>query len=424
MCSGCYNENLRHRRVQQMEQTILMNFASNLTLAHIKTAILKPINLQDFRKLFHCIPIFHNVKRDDHIYGAARYLANTLGFMIQDDRLLDRVDQVAERQQKQLWRKATFKCRCKRSIEHQTQQYDQRTFCKTCSFLIYKEHTSHITRCPACNRNDSWQTLGHTCLNCQLAAVTYINPFHKRFQYQLELWLSHDSDNTDTDDCSATMAGDVSKNDKTQRTNSLTTYNDKELLIKRNRAIEASFREIKSKSKPEHTRKLFSELAALQRSIQQHHRSTGSIEQDGYSTAPPLDSISTKNNILDVRGNNIPTACSENYPHDLWRESVFRTRNIPANWKRSSEGSVLNITRPPFMPIDLNRKKTQEHASQKARQQCCKGYTQQNIPENMPYMSTEPVNADLSNKKKVGSRKDVKRNRTLLAKQAKKKLKS
>jgi len=39
-------------------------------------------------------------------------------------------------------------------------------------------------------------------------------------------------------------------------------------------------------------------------------------------------------------------------------------------------------------------------------------------------MSTEPVNADLSNKKKVGSRKDIKRNRTLLAKQAKKKFKS
>jgi hypothetical protein len=76
------------------------------------------------------------------------------------------------------------------------------------------------------------------------------------------------------------------------------------------------------------------------------------------------------------------------------------------------------------MPIDLNRKETQEHVSQKARQQHCKGYTQQNIPENIPYMSTEPVNADLFNKKKVGSRKDVKRNRTLLAKQAKKKFKS
>jgi hypothetical protein len=62
--------------------------------------------------------------------------------------------------------------------------------------------------------------------------------------------------------------------------------------------------------------------------------------------------------------------------------------------------------------------------SQKARQQYCKGYTQQNIPENIPYMSTEPVNADLSNKKKVGSRKDIQQNRILLAKQAKKKFKS
>jgi RIO-like serine/threonine protein kinase len=60
----------------------------------------------------------------------------------------------------------------------------------------------------------------------------------------------------------------------------LQSNNDKELLIKFNRAIEASFREIKSKSKPEHTRKLFSELAALQRSIQHQHRSIGSIEQD------------------------------------------------------------------------------------------------------------------------------------------------
>ena len=84
----------------------------------------------------------------------------------------------------------------------------------------------------------------------------------------------------------------------------------------------------------------------------------------------------------------------------------------------------MNVSRAPLMPIDLNRKETQEHVSQKARQQHCKGYTQQNIPENIPYMSTEPVNADLFNKKKVGSRKDVKRNRTLLAKQAKKKFKS
>jgi hypothetical protein len=56
------------------------------------------------------------------------------------------------------------------------------------------------TLCPGCNINEAWETLGNPCLACILATMAYLNPFHLRYQRQLEHWLSPiDSDSSESD---------------------------------------------------------------------------------------------------------------------------------------------------------------------------------------------------------------------------------
>ena len=52
-----------------------------------------PVSLILCRQLFQYLPSVQNVKRDDHIYGAIRYLANTLGILITDINTSEHVDQ-------------------------------------------------------------------------------------------------------------------------------------------------------------------------------------------------------------------------------------------------------------------------------------------------------------------------------------------
>jgi hypothetical protein len=52
-----------------------------------------PISLKNLQKLFQHLPTFGRKKRDYHIFGATRYLANTLGIMINEDNASDLIDQ-------------------------------------------------------------------------------------------------------------------------------------------------------------------------------------------------------------------------------------------------------------------------------------------------------------------------------------------
>jgi len=51
MCSGCINENLRHRKVVKIEQEIMYDMSPNTVLAPILQHISSPLSLQQFRKL-------------------------------------------------------------------------------------------------------------------------------------------------------------------------------------------------------------------------------------------------------------------------------------------------------------------------------------------------------------------------------------
>ena len=73
-------------------------------------------------------------RRNDYIYGAAQYMANTLGIKILDTSTATRLDQpMTDIEIKQAWCMATFRCRC--PIEgRQARQYGERFFCLSCSY--------------------------------------------------------------------------------------------------------------------------------------------------------------------------------------------------------------------------------------------------------------------------------------------------
>jgi hypothetical protein len=92
-CSGCVNESLRHRRISQIEHDILIDISANFILLPILDWTPMPISLKKIRKLFQHLPTFGRKKRDDHIFGPTRYLANTLGIIINEDNASDLIDQ-------------------------------------------------------------------------------------------------------------------------------------------------------------------------------------------------------------------------------------------------------------------------------------------------------------------------------------------
>jgi len=114
MCSGCINESLRHRKVKQIEMDILSNTQQNSTWAPILEYVHTPTNLAHIRYLLQHLPSTATNKRNDHIYGATRYIANSLGLTISNNTIMgDFIDKpLSSIEKKQLWRLATFKCRC------------------------------------------------------------------------------------------------------------------------------------------------------------------------------------------------------------------------------------------------------------------------------------------------------------------------
>eukprot|EP00590_Aulacoseira_subarctica_P005385 CAMPEP_0172418598 /NCGR_PEP_ID=MMETSP1064-20121228/5061_1 /TAXON_ID=202472 /ORGANISM="Aulacoseira subarctica , Strain CCAP 1002/5" /LENGTH=302 /DNA_ID=CAMNT_0013157589 /DNA_START=1150 /DNA_END=2058 /DNA_ORIENTATION=+ len=81
-CSGCSIEAGIHRKVLQIEAEILALSITNDTLIPLLQYRTKPTSIKTFRKLLSCLPSFAKTSRNDYIYGAARYLANTLGILL------------------------------------------------------------------------------------------------------------------------------------------------------------------------------------------------------------------------------------------------------------------------------------------------------------------------------------------------------
>jgi len=166
MCSGCLNENMQQKRLLKSESEILHSNAPNSILAPIIHFCNKPTELRHVRKLFQHLPTFANKKRDDHIYGATRYISNTFGIMLMDGDKNNFIDQpMTNVERRHAWRMATFHCKCTSSCIS-PQHFTVCTGCKACSCLVYNMNASQDTACPCCRTNEYWDIIGLPCLAC------------------------------------------------------------------------------------------------------------------------------------------------------------------------------------------------------------------------------------------------------------------
>jgi hypothetical protein len=183
---------------------------------------------------------------------------------------------------------------------------------------MFRESMSHINSCPCCNNNESGEIIGFPCLACWFAAIIFQNPYHLRFQKELEQWLAE----SDTNYESANYT----------KAHTPTIQSDHDLLQKRNQVTEHSFQEIKAKARLDQTRFIFENISLLQRNIQ---GSLGNLKRD--YTSQEQSSI---------------TSCADNCSRSP-RKKCSLSRKLFQDESKMSNNSLPTL-RPPLINLDPN----------------------------------------------------------------------
>ena len=234
-----------------------------LTEIHTYDNIKQRISLKEFRTIMQHLPTMNTPRRDDHIYGAARYVANSLGITLLDTDMNDSIDPpLPPSKINEMWRQARFHCRCAPSNQ-QPYNYGSRAFCESCSYLIFYDPMDHgNTTCRGCNINKYWHHANTPCIACQLAGIVYCNPFQKRFNQQLDYWLNADDSSNDS-----AYSSPTSHHPSTTVTSKTYSSSSHDLLRLRNLSIERSYQDIKSRGSIDQTKFVFENLSILQNDI-------------------------------------------------------------------------------------------------------------------------------------------------------------
>ncbi len=268
MCSGCVSKAIRHKKTKLSETDIKNNMASNSILSPLVEHLHTPTTIHQLKQLLMHLPTFCNSRpRDDHMFGALQYIANTLGLKLETSSYSDNIDQPpSEAEQKRLWRMANFQCRC--TLEHRAcHHFGARSMCITCLFPIHKTTTSHGSICLVCIQNNAWKSSGSACLACQLAAIVYRNSFQDRLQKQMELWLNKSESDTDS---SSAEQDDVAYIPIKRPLPSHREYTEQQLFEERNRAFHKSFQEIRSRASIQQSRSVLEDLSVLHHTVRQN----------------------------------------------------------------------------------------------------------------------------------------------------------
>jgi hypothetical protein len=310
--------------MERLENEILEDISSNETLLPILECIEKPINLRLSRALLQHLPTMAIQKRDDHIFGAARFLANSLGITILDTTCNESVDPPMKLSKRnEIWRQAKFYCRCMPDTRYQ-HDIGKRAFCESCSFLITHEISELGDNiCRGCNTNEWWKDKTQFCLSCQLATIVYRNPFQKRFNAQLEYWLSMDDTSNDTTSDPRPHQLSQTKSPKTPQPST------QDMLRCRTLSIERSYQTIKSRGSTEQTRFIFENLSILQQDIQSN---CSHLKRD------------------------FETQTSTSLASEITDENLSPRKRCSLNRKLFDEQSsnMKTRSRPPLLPIDMN----------------------------------------------------------------------
>lgn len=127
----------------------------------------------------------NNHKSDDHIYGAARYLANSFGISLLDTDSIESIDPpLLPLRKNEVWRQAKFHCRCPAAFQR-LYNIGIRAFCTSCSFIISYQPKYGTTKCKNCNTNEYWENPTVPCITCQLATIVYRTPSEKGWMNKL-----------------------------------------------------------------------------------------------------------------------------------------------------------------------------------------------------------------------------------------------
>jgi len=101
MCTRYKNETVQQRKTQQPEQDILSHSATNASLAPLLDWLHTPTSLKSIRWCLSHLPMFQCNGWDGHIFGATRYLANTLGLLTSEQTMGEMIDIPMTPQQKE-----------------------------------------------------------------------------------------------------------------------------------------------------------------------------------------------------------------------------------------------------------------------------------------------------------------------------------
>ena len=369
MCAGCNNEAAKQRKTRKMEQEILIISVKNDVLAPLLELLKNPVSIKRFRQLFACLPSLAPKKsREDCIFGAARYLANTFGFQLEKTHSANLIDEILPiKAVQQLWRQASFICRCSPPPQKDMRESDTiRSFCSICSFLTRKIHSGSLLSCPSCQQQDSWKVAGAPCLSCQFASIVHRNPFSKRYSTLQNIWLPmlDDSDTSSSSACPATPPSPPT-------CASVSPTSQEQLKKLRQAALDESMDSIRTKSSPEENKFVFDNLALLRKQLQDEHvhkrdfdsilsDSIGTIDIDEENLSPRKKGTSTKQLFSDdsncsrdaVQGprfpllpidmnvwpNSMPTSQNGNESHTkriTGRQKKFQDRTMRAKEKKN-----------------------------------------------------------------------------------------
>jgi hypothetical protein len=329
MCSGCIYENSCQRKTKILELEIMESVANNVTLSPLLQYRHVSISIKNFRKLLRFLPSMSNKGRDDSIYGAAEYIANTLGMQIENYTMSSIDEPMSPSQINEKWRQATFSCRCQISM-HGQKVFGKRAFCSHCSFLVCYNTIADIRLCPACNFNESWEIIGSFCLAC--------NRFQERYQKYLEQWLPP-FDDLESDDNLSDI--NISTDQAYTYESALMLEDQKRFLKLRSLSIDKSFDEIRTRSSIQENRFVFENLHLLQKDIRS--ADTGKQELKSQASSSISHSKASKKLLPQKRNNHARKLFSDESQENEINEA---TKKMP----------YKNIcsTRPPLLPLALN----------------------------------------------------------------------
>jgi hypothetical protein len=342
MCTGCLLEMAKQRKVNQLEQELLMVMVNNEVLAPILQFRWKIISIKAFRKALSCLPSFSTNTRNDCIFGAARYLANTLGILISSTPSSNLMDPpMTNTESKQAWSKAMFFCKCIGNLT--TTDYTVRSFCRSCSFLIPYGNNMLATKCPGCNVNDSWEHIGYPCLACQFVSLVYQNPFDRRYNILIDTWLPVPSD-LEWSSAKSECNDAIITQQQTTPASKRTQFKHMELKNMRRKAIDDSLDTNRSKSSIEQNRGVFEDLSALKKNFMNQEFSNYSDRGSIYSQASL--SFNTESVFVDKTDVTAPSP----------GKKIYMEEQIKYN-----HGKVSDAKRPPLLALDPNTISNKKH---------------------------------------------------------------